>query len=695
MASRAIEIVISAKNAMARGLSSAGKALKSFGGSVASITRQMTRAFAAVAAALTGVGFAALRAYKEQQQAETDMRSALRAHGDEVDKNAKAIFAYAAEIQNETGIADENTIARAARLRMLGVEVRHLKAASKAVIALAAAGMGEEQATRAVAAARNGDFQALQRYIPALRTATDDADKARIVTEFLNRGYQQQRDRLHTVAGAWGAFRGRVGDALEEIGRMISETGWVQSALQKAGDAAQRFGARIREFVDSERFAVMRREIEGLVKALASGGAIRGEAITAIMEVVKASFVVAAERAVDVFRKYAPKIGRLIGQHAAIAWEVFRPRATKDEATLQAEQEIEVRYVRRGAFGNVVKEGTEERFGEPNKLGFALERKEFREAVKRRAAEIRHEKIMQNMGLETADVTKEKSAAEIELATAIQKLRIIAQQANSENLDHADAHVKAWEDAAEKAKTAREFAQLEVQMKAASLARRERQLIEELEKRKTQAVKKGVQERIKIEQDKLAKMREIANKTVAMLLDERQQERDIQRERKRDERKAARLEEKIARGTKISKRDAEFLDAFREIQRNRDGLTEQEATVEKLQQQLDALEEANKTLDDMRSELNTIRAHLGAEPLPEIDVPAVDMPDIAGQVDRATGDLVSMYRESLRSGKDMPLAAQQLEQGNKQLQALHDNGQRLDALRSELEQIRDRLARVQ
>jgi hypothetical protein len=337
MSSKKITIEMRLRNMLRRGLDKAGAALQSFGKLAANAGKAMAKGFLVAGAAAVALGVKALQAFSVQESAEKSAEAALRAHGDEIAKNLAHIKKFAAAIQDETGVADENLIARAAKLRMLGVEVDALEAATKATVALKSAGMKETQAIRAVALARQGNYTTLQRYIPALRVASSEAEKAKIVSDFMRRGYEQQAAALDTVAGRWMAFKGRVGDALEEIGRAINKSGAIKGALHRAGEAVKAFGQRIREWVDSKHFEAVQQSIAGIVNALASKED-RGETLKALGGVVVAFFTTGAVMAGEKLMEYAPKIGNAIargvqdatgymtqGRYAEKMYELGRP----------------------------------------------------------------------------------------------------------------------------------------------------------------------------------------------------------------------------------------------------------------------------------------------------------------------------------------------------------------------------------
>ncbi len=339
MAKKEISIVIRAKNAVAAGLAGAGAMFKSFAGSVAKVGKTIALGMAAATASVVAFSVKALSAYAEQQKAEMALAGSLRAYGESADAVMPKLKEIAARIQDETGAADESTLAGMAKIRMLGVQTDKLEEAAKASLALKSIGIEEAAAQRYVALAMQGNYTMLQRYIPALRTATDEADKARIVNEFLARGYQQQKDLLNTTSGAWRNLKGRIGDALERIGEAIDKSAGIKNALNQAAWAVKNFGDAVGRWIQSENFQRLQTTLVGIVAAMKQGGAARGDALKAVADVIKSAFAVAVENAVSIFKKAAPTIGKMIGLGAQAVWDAFKPqRPTLDEVRTAAEQ---------------------------------------------------------------------------------------------------------------------------------------------------------------------------------------------------------------------------------------------------------------------------------------------------------------------------------------------------------------------
>lgn len=246
---REVTIVVRAKNALARGLNSAHKQLQAFGRSALRIGGFFAKAFLAAGAALVGFAAKAVSAYAVQERAEMEVVAALKAQGQAGKALLPGLRKIASAIQDETGAADEATLAGMAKMKMLGVQTSKLKDAAKATIALKSIGLEEAAAQRYVALAMQGDYTMLQRYVPALRTATDETEKARIVNELFSAGYEQQKAALDTVSGRWGLLKARVGDLWEEVGKAIAQNDMLRDALARAGDAVKAFGQKVVDWI--------------------------------------------------------------------------------------------------------------------------------------------------------------------------------------------------------------------------------------------------------------------------------------------------------------------------------------------------------------------------------------------------------------------------------------------------------------
>jgi len=330
---RPVELVIRAKSMVARGLTRVSKAVKDFAARSAQMMKRFAVGTIAAGAAVTALATKFVSAYAQQEAAERSLIAARRASGDSLADNIDKQKQMAAAIQDETGIADELTLQRMARLRLLGVETDALGDAAKAAIALVHAGMGEETALRAVAAARGGDFAMLTRYIPALRTANTEAEKAQIVNDLLNNSYNASKEELNTVQGQWKNLTGRIGDFQEVIGAAINNSAGVQELLAKMAAGVKRAGDRVAEWVNNGGIDVLLKQARTFATEAVTGfrnfGDITGAVFSALLTAGKAGFEnlgIAAFNASKIAQNAWENTTNKIGFWLARTWEEAQGR---------------------------------------------------------------------------------------------------------------------------------------------------------------------------------------------------------------------------------------------------------------------------------------------------------------------------------------------------------------------------------
>jgi chromosome segregation ATPase len=542
MAKKEINIILRAKNAMSAELSKAGEALKNFGESAVRIGKVFATAFLAAGTAVAGFAVKALQAWSVQEAAEKSAEAALRAHGDEIENNMNMIRKHASAIQNETGVADENIIARMSRLRMIGVEADQLGEAARATVALASAGMGEEAAIKAVAMARQGNFSALERYIPALRNANDATEKAAIVNDFLTKGYSQQKDQLNTVSGQWNLLKNRVGDVWEELGRAISQNNFLIDTLKKASNAVAEFGARIQNWMASggvvNLIATFRHAFEIIHHGFNQSSNIAHIAFAAIGD--------GAETAI----KFVIEGFKTIGRVAVAVFEAIRKPS-------------------REAFRNITKQ--------------AATMVENVEVVSRRteAALEQRARNEQDHAKRVQDINEWHTGKLIEMQ----------QERVEEHAEAMDQITIAEENLAKKIEDLEKQKQ-DAKKKTDDL---EKKLAEEQKRRDADELGK----KIEAAKKEHAVMQDLAKKRVGDLIADAKREQDLQKEIQKDQAKADRL--RTHRG--LSKKDQEWLDAFEKIQAAQKGVDDKADEINMMQQELDRMRDDGKKLEAIKDEI--------------------------------------------------------------------------------------------
>jgi len=331
MADKKLTIILRAKNSMAAGLSKARDSVAKFGKSAMRIGGLFAKAFLAAGIAVAGLAAKAIAAFAVQETAERSLIAAMNAHGEAGEALIPSLKRVAAAIQDETGAADESTLAGMAKMRMLGVQTSKLGEAAKGVIALKAVGLEEEAAQKAVAMAMQGSFDMLNRYLPALRMTKDETEKANIVNEFFAKGYEQQEGILDTVGGQWKVLQGRIGDVWEEIGAAIMQNEGLMVSLTAAGEAVKAFGAKLAAWVEGggmvnliATFKLFYNDVSHTFKLLGNTASVTWAAISDGVDTLVSNIV-------NGFR-YA-------GDYAAAAWKSIRT-LSKFEAPTKFEAEI-------------------------------------------------------------------------------------------------------------------------------------------------------------------------------------------------------------------------------------------------------------------------------------------------------------------------------------------------------------------
>lgn len=196
---------------------------------------------------------------------------------------------------------------------------------------------------------------------------------------------------------------------------------------------------------------------------------------------------------------------------------------------------------------------------------------------------------------------------------AIKAMDIIPKKVEAEKQTRLQAireEKKAKAEATEEAEKA-EMAVATVKREADEKEQKRIEKITKLEKTKTDLAKKAAKlerdaNRKKWEEEKknaeaaLERTKEIAEKTISGYIEERRAAKAAKEDDEAQFRNAAKLERKVKRGIRLSKRDREILGAAREIARERGKVGGLEGKVAEAQKQIDALGEQTKSLHDIR-----------------------------------------------------------------------------------------------
>jgi len=234
MASKKVNLTISLKDGVSAGLRKIGGGLRATG---VAFKKMAIAGVAATTAIIAGLA-AVTKAYAEQESVNNKMKATFDAAGESGTKAVAVWGAWATQIQRATTLGDEEIISLITLGKTMGVTNDKLAEATKGAIGLSKAfGIDMTSAMKMVVLAQNGEYEMLQRYIPELRKATTEAEKHAVVQKAMVAGFKVAEAELDTMAGQWVALKGVVGDAMQELGWVLSEDGGFAGKIEQIKDA--------------------------------------------------------------------------------------------------------------------------------------------------------------------------------------------------------------------------------------------------------------------------------------------------------------------------------------------------------------------------------------------------------------------------------------------------------------------------
>ena len=158
----------------------------------------------------------------DQEAAIQTLNSALTANGYAVVAWSGTLQKAAAELQELSVYGDEVLMPIMALGMNMGISAAKIKDATQAAVGLSAVyGMDLTQSIKLVATAQMGEYTMLQRYLPQLRTTTDETEKAAIVQKLLQRAWKQAEIQTKTFRGRLSQLMNRLSDMGEEVGMKL------------------------------------------------------------------------------------------------------------------------------------------------------------------------------------------------------------------------------------------------------------------------------------------------------------------------------------------------------------------------------------------------------------------------------------------------------------------------------------------
>jgi len=189
-------------------------------GKVTRSTKDLTAAalkYTGAAVAVIAIGKKLIDAYGVQELAEKNLESALG-------HTNQKLLDQASALQKVSKHGDEEIIALQALASNMGIAEDQIGDATEMAIGLSEAlNLDLNMAMKAAAGAIQGDTNMLTRYIPLLKTTTDQSEKLAIVQKTAAKGLKQSADSTETVAGQMTQASMAIGDAGEAIGELFAE----------------------------------------------------------------------------------------------------------------------------------------------------------------------------------------------------------------------------------------------------------------------------------------------------------------------------------------------------------------------------------------------------------------------------------------------------------------------------------------
>lgn len=153
---------------------------------------------------------------------EDELRKVNFMFGDQADR----VIGLSNRLQRLTGVGDNTTQRMAVMAKTMGATNDNIEEIIKGAIGLEKAlGVDANSAVKMLTMAiQENDYTLLNRYIPALRVAETETEKAAILNDTLAKSYALAEDRMKGVAGTMETMANTYQDGLEQVGKEINKT---------------------------------------------------------------------------------------------------------------------------------------------------------------------------------------------------------------------------------------------------------------------------------------------------------------------------------------------------------------------------------------------------------------------------------------------------------------------------------------
>lgn len=272
MTSKKINLIIGLKDGVSGKLRKIGGALKTLGGGF----KKLAIAGVAMGTAVLGGLGALAKAYADQESVNSKLKASFDAAGE---SGAKAVIkwgAWATAIQRTTTLGDEEIMNLVSLAKIMGVSNKRIGEATKGAIGLSKAfGIDLQTSMKMVALAFQGEYTMLNRYIPALRSASTEAEKAAVLQKAMATGFKLAEAELNTLKGQVTAFKGVFGDAMQAAGAAIFGDGGLTGGIEQLKNKIIELeeDGTVAKWAGSVKTQID--EVVGKIKELAADGSLK------------------------------------------------------------------------------------------------------------------------------------------------------------------------------------------------------------------------------------------------------------------------------------------------------------------------------------------------------------------------------------------------------------------------------------
>jgi len=158
----------------------------------------------------------------EQEKAQMLLSNAIKLTGNETKTSIDKLSLFATNIQKVTTVGDEATMNLMQLGLQMGIAGDQIENSTMSAIGLSKAfGVDLNTSMKLVALATEGEYSMLGRYIPALRTAKTETEKAAIANDAMAKGFEMAKAERGTFIGQTEALTNRIGDLYETVGMAL------------------------------------------------------------------------------------------------------------------------------------------------------------------------------------------------------------------------------------------------------------------------------------------------------------------------------------------------------------------------------------------------------------------------------------------------------------------------------------------